>query len=324
MSTAALSRTEIVDELQNKIKTLNESVWSGRANWPHVMKWMSQFQSDLDISKDEQVQLLFLISHFLFFGEREIRALLRSLYRDHFNYRLIEKVRKRNSDTLDRVLIESEVAEELKKTRFVLVGNPSESSAHLLYYLRQEGPLPKDLFTDSFALFSQKIAPDGVVTMTLKDSTIRHYVFVDDLCGSGDQITEYSAAVVAPLRALNPTASFHYYALFADEVGLGNVRALRRFDVVEAVVALDESFKCFSATSRVYSKPEQPFEKAVAEAVCRKIGSTFAPAHPLGYRDGQLLLGFYHNTPDNTLPVVWWDEAAPPWYPLFRRYPKYA
>ena len=30
----------------------------------------------------------------------------------------------------------------------------------------------------------------------------------------------------------------------------------------------------------------------------------------LGYRDSQLLIGFQHNTPDNTLPIIWYDEQA--------------
>jgi len=42
----------------------------------------------------------------------------------------------------------------------------------------------------------------------------------------------------------------------------------------------------------------------------------------LGWGDCQLLLGFYHNTPDNTLPVIWYDEDEINWYPIFRRYNK--
>jgi hypothetical protein len=45
--------------------------------------------------------------------------------------------------------------------------------------------------------------------------------------------------------------------------------------------------------------------------------------YPLGYRNGQLLVGFHHNTPDNTLPIVWKDDIrcrGRPWEPVFRRY----
>ena len=63
--------------------------------------------------------------------------------------------------------------------------------------------------------------------------------------------------------------------------------------------------------------------KGRARDLCLRCGEQLVPSHPLGYRDGQLLLGFSHNTPDNTLPVFWYEERdGPNWRPMFRRYPK--
>jgi hypothetical protein len=58
-------------------------------------------------------------------------------------------------------------------------------------------------------------------------------------------------------------------------------------------------------------------------ATCEKYGQHLWAADPLGYKDGQLLLGFSHNTPDNTLPIFW-SEGHPPrlWEPMFKRYHK--
>lgn len=56
--------------------------------------------------------------------------------------------------------------------------------------------------------------------------------------------------------------------------------------------------------------------------MCQTYGARLWPAFPLGYRDGQLMIGFHHNTPDNTLPVLWFDRPNPPWTPMFRRYHK--
>ena len=47
-----------------------------------------------------------------------------------------------------------------------------------------------------------------------------------------------------------------------------------------------------------------------------------AAKHQLGYGDGQLLLGLFHNTPDNTLPIFWFNEEGKEWYPIFKRYNK--
>jgi hypothetical protein len=147
--------------------------------------------------------------------------------------------------------------------------------------------------------------------------------FIDDLCGSGTQAAAYTEDLVRPIKQLNANARISYYTLFATSFGLGEVKKLGSFDDVATMVELDESFRCFSANSRIYSNEKSPFNKVKAEEISRRYGARLLPAHPLGWRDGQLLVGFCHNTPDNTLPIVWYDEPeGEPWTPLFRRYPK--
>ena len=60
-----------------------------------------------------------------------------------------------------------------------------------------------------------------------------------------------------------------------------------------------------------------PQERVVAT------GNDLEPNSPLGYKNGQLLLGFAHNIPNNTLPIFWSDgRQHSPWTPLFPRYRK--
>jgi hypothetical protein len=54
--------------------------------------------------------------------------------------------------------------------------------------------------------------------------------------------------------------------------------------------------------------------------MCKKYGDELWAMHPLGYKDGQLLLSLFHNTPDNTLPVFWAESAN--WQPIFKRFHK--
>ena len=42
----------------------------------------------------------------------------------------------------------------------------------------------------------------------------------------------------------------------------------------------------------------------------------------LGFGNCQLLLSLYHNTPNNTLPIIWFDEDNQLWSPIFKRYNK--
>jgi len=52
------------------------------------------------------------------------------------------------------------------------------------------------------------------------------------------------------------------------------------------------------------------------------------PSPPLSYKRDKVfqqpLIGFHHNTPNNSLPIIWFDEpGGPPWTPIFKRYSKY-
>ncbi len=78
-----------------------------------------------------------------------------------------------DSDKIDEYYIK-----ELNKTRFLGVGNPSESGVHLLYYFRQENCLSEKCFINAYDIFNS----DYSRGLELCDPTINHYVFVDDFC----------------------------------------------------------------------------------------------------------------------------------------------
>jgi len=84
------------------------------------------------------------------------------------------------------------VEKELDCTRFLGIGNPSESGVHLLYYFRQENCLPKDVFIDASRAFKSTVTPDGNISVQIGNPDITRYVFIDDICGSGDTAITYS------------------------------------------------------------------------------------------------------------------------------------
>ena len=91
------------------------------------------------------------------------------------------------------------------------------------------------------------------------------------------------------------------------------------YDEVNTLFLLDESFKCFSNESRFFNETHDE-TKNQCQIICTTHGENLCKEHPLGYKDGQLLIGFYHNTPNNTLPIFW--STAPSWTPIFKRYRK--
>src|SRR5208283_2093140 len=311
----------LMRSLKAKIKTLNETIWESRAREPAITEWLDNFAHSSGAGPDEMVHALFLLSNFMYFGDREIRGLLKALYRDVYRYPIIESIRRGHHDTLDSGLIDQHYKAQLRATRFLGVGNPSESGCHLLYYFRQENHLPKDLFIHTHQIFTRR---GGAGSMELRDTDVTRYIFIDDFCGSGKQGTEYSQDLVEDVKKLKPEAFVAYYVLFATAMGINKVKDETKFDSARTIYELDSSFKCFSAESRYFRKALPEIDPAFCERMCKLYGDKMvASKHALGYDDSQLLIGFHHNTPDNTLPVIWFDEPDRlPWKPIFRRYPK--
>jgi hypothetical protein len=312
---------EFKEKLHAKIKALNETIWESRANNPILGHWLDNFSGECGEKCEERAHALYLLSHFIYFGEKEIRELLRSLYRDLFKYPIIKDIRERNQDTLDISLIEKEFDKELKATRFLGIGNPSESGTHLLYYFRQVNTLPKNLFINGHEIF-KRYGDDG--NLELRSDSIKRYVFIDDLCSSGSQASRYSRELLENLKNLKPDVKVMYYPLFGLQEGLEKVRNTK-FDSVEAVFTFDDSFESFNECSRYFKNVEQcrHIRKEFARQMCRQYGEKICPSYPLGYKDNQLLLGFHHNIPDNTLPIIWSKGTnEKKWSPIFTRYEK--
>ena len=309
------------DVLVEKLKALTQHLWSDVVNWPMITDWLKNFPEDKPGGRSERLHGAFLLSQFMYFGIREMRELLKALYRDVYKYPIVERLRQSQADTVDCKHLTALFEAELDQTRFLGVGNPSESGTHLLYYFRQENRLRSELFIHGHEVFDRT---GGSTTARLKEPDIRHYVFIDDFCGSGTQATRYSASLVADIRRLEPEAHVSYYVLFSTAQGIERVKTNTAFDDVACVCELDETFRCFSKVSRYFRNAAKiDIDKDFAEAMCRYYGADLLPGHELGFDDGQLLIGFFHNVPDNTLPVMWQRQASPiPWVPAFKRYPK--
>ena len=224
--------TPFYNKAKKKLLALTRYAWNNKIDWQDVEAWLNNFDEHEDLNKCEKLQMLHLLDQFMFFGEREIKILLQCIYRDKFKYNLIKKIRKKNNNTLDRNLIDRKFQRELKNTRFLGVGNPSESGTHLLYYFRQENKLPKTLFKNVDDIFKTEHAirteSDSGPYITkkdkLEDSAVSNYVFLDDMCGSGNQATQYLKQTVKNIKLLKPNASISYYVLFANSEGLKNIK----------------------------------------------------------------------------------------------------
>jgi hypothetical protein len=317
----------VKDRLLKKITTYYSTIWKDRWRDNRHNEWLNNFNNDDIDNGIERLHAIYLLSKFMYFGNTELRELLKCLYRDLFKYPIIAKIRQQNKDTTDKKILDFEFEKEISKTRFLGVGNPSESGVHLLYYFRQENSLSKDFFINTHEIFKTTIIYEKDkndldiyrIETSLKDDKISRYIFIDDFCGSGTQAKRYSREIIATIKMLKPEIEVHYLMLFGTEDGIQTIKTDTKFDRVESIFSIDKTFKCFSDESRYFSKQIEDIEKDVCKAICEKYGQTLCADHPLGYKNGQLLLSLFHNTPDNTLPIFWGEND---WAPIFKRFHK--
>ena len=308
--------------LMKRILVLSDYAWEHRIDRPAVDSWLKNFNGRSGLPPDvEKLHALYFLSQFLYFGVREIRVLLQALFRDLFLIPLIQEIRLKNGNTRDPMIVARELQLTMSRTRFMGVGNPSESGVHLLYYFRQENQLGKNSFMDTAQIFTGSGSPRAIT-----DPTIERYIFLDDVCGSGETVSIYSKSFLEELKATKPDVQIAYHCIFATEAGLKNVRDKTIFGQnAKAIFELDGSYRCLTADSRYFKIRPKPIEIAHLQKIALSYGQLVAPGHAGGFGDGQLLLGFSHNIPDNTLPIIWRDSAngSPiPWTAAIRRYMK--
>ncbi|MFN3650291.1 MAG: hypothetical protein ACK47B_12000 [Armatimonadota bacterium] len=312
------------EELIRRIKTLSEQVWEGRCKSPDMGEWLRNFTGrHCGSAEVEHLHALHLLAHVSYFGLRELRILLRAMYRELFRYPIVQQIRSDLGGSRDAASIHRVYSDELKSTRFVGMGNPAESGTHLLYYFRQENQLPRKCFASQHELLNAGITDAKV---DFSDPGLKRVVFIDDLCGSGDQAVRYSRTLLKDLRTIavrrGRELQFQYLVLFGAVPGLERAATSTEFDIVKAVNELDESCQVYATNSRLFRKPPPGIDAALSHELASGYGEELWPEHPLGFSNGQLLLAFHHNVPDNSLPILWHDDETPPWNPIFPRQPK--
>lgn len=311
------------NNLDEVIQTLARHAWDGEVQWPQVLQWLNNFQGEVVNKEEEQLYALYALTRFMYFGRRLVREMLRSLYRDHFEAPLKQKIRKANKNTKDFGLIQRLYNEELSATRFLGIGNPAESGAHLLYYFRQINQLPKDLFADISTAFEPQVRNGHTVGYAPRNKKISRYVFFDDLVGSGTQADQYLGAYMSSIKAECNGAEISYMCLFGTKTGMDKVNEPRLFDgKAMCLFFLDDSYKAFENQSRHFKDAPDWFDLATMKRIALHYGKKLWADHPLGYKSGQLFLSFSHNTPDNAPPIFWDEGVYSPWAPVFLRYGK--
>lgn len=324
----------------NNIKQLSRWIWREEVLDQNIEEWLSNFNGIVDDNKEhEQLNALFLLKQYMFFSIVEVREMLSSLYKSKFFKPKLQYLRK-TTGINNLTTLETFYKQELLQTRFLGIGNPSESSSLLLYFFRQVNNLPKDLFCNIHEIFDfEENSRISGLKKNKRGNPINNYVFIDDLTGSGQQASDFftgqdsgqSLDIFNKIKEYNRGANIYYFTLFSteearaafDERGLSDIK-------IESIFLLDNTYKVFDEESRYFPPLKMEKEPKQAHSIEKKysydISTQYYPKFNLpngfeyGYKESQLLLSFFYNTPDNTLPKFWAESVD--WISMFKRYHK--
>lgn len=313
------NKLQFKEKLDKKIISYIKSIWLGKVSYPQVKDWLSNFNNpDDEVREVEEVNMLYLLSKFSYLGEKEIKILLESLYNDLFKQPKINEIRSNNSNTMDINLISNEYKKKLDKTYFVSVGTAANSGGHLIYPFNKinaevDGNHCKT--QDAIMMVKEQHDYEHVI---LQNESIDCYIFLDDIIGTGDQVLSKLRRDIRLLREKKPKIDIKYFSMIATSKGLKTVRDSKLFDEVKTVFELDDSFISLEQGSRYYNANLIEVEINFAKGIVEQYGQKYKLHYPvLGHGECQLLLGFYYNTPDNSLPIFWSDKNQ--WKPIFKR-----
>jgi hypothetical protein len=266
-----------------------------------IFKWLNNFSN-----KREIYLALILAENIQFYNLAEIRYLCNWIATYHVKNYLIQNEFPQPTSGIDN-LFEDYIRD---RCIFVPFGDVQDSASEIGY------------------VFSHAVKISGLKYMSLYQflsstnlQDTKKVFLLDDFIGSGEQAADnwkylriQKSPTLEEVASQNPHIDFVYLPLVSCAKGKAHVESNTPIKVITGI-ELDDRNKCFSDCSIIYRNPE---ERREAKLVMHSKGATLG-VPPLGYDDMELAIAFYHNTPDNSLPVIWRKERGQ-WYPLFERF----
>jgi len=284
-------------DLNDNILNYSKLIWEGRIFQSDIDSWLSNFKDNPAV--DERLMALELLNAFIFYNEKEIKYLCKNVYNE-FKQSVIHDLVKSGLSIHESEKIFSQNIDEI---RFAHVGRPSESGCFILYYFRQENEIPVDLFIERWEQIN---------------NTIKYLVLVDDFLGTGDTIDSFLGSnLYKDIKMKSPAIKIFYIPLIALQEGYNFIHT--KYPKLEVLCSqfFSNEYSVFSEKSYLYSA-EEPEMRRLKKEVCRTYGNNLETKDwELGFNESQVLIGFHHNVPDNTLPVIWSEKNG--WFPIFHR-----
>jgi hypothetical protein len=278
--------------LHDNIKTLYELKWCKDRPFqadPDAMmeKWLANFYLN-----NEQREAFELIPKIILYSKMEMESLCEIAYRKLLSY--AEEVLGHHLDP------------SLRNSSFIFIPL-TDSGNYWCRHLRHKYGLDRGIFKEGLKDIKSAGFERGVF-----------YVFVEDFVGSGsDAIKKLKRLGIDRLikRNIRPC----YMALISTDWGALNIKNKVKINLISGEL-LGSQYKCFTDESIIYPEPNQ---RNIAQRIFHMYGQRLSnkdpeiSGFPLGFDHCQLTVVLWDNTPDNSLPIIWYPNKN--WFPLFRR-----
>jgi hypothetical protein len=296
-----------IDTVKSCINRMSVAAWDNAVSETRIEKWLNNFDGralgDINV---EKTLAAWLLMNFTYFNIREVEELCSVIYRKFIQGKLKEEYYEGKKDS-DK----EKIKEVIKNTLFTPLGNPSESGSLILYHYRQVNKIPNMVFDQHKDIASK-----------VKDGSLSDIVLIDDVIFTGAQaiprIQEYA----------HYQCNISISVLIITKEAESYIKQCYPELCIYSAYTLDDRSKLFSEDSFAFSNNDNKELKPYALRMCEVYGNylvknempcsaRYMENYPLGFGDKQLALGFFYNTPDNTLPIFWCE--SPHWEPVFLR-----
>lgn len=277
--------------LKKIIMETSATVWRHELSEKQIDRWLVNYKGDVFSLEEERIVSLWLLCHFVYYNEEEVKHLCSTLLKEYLHQMLVSSGDLESS--IDRQIITI-----LSNTAFLSLGEPSESGAFILYYFRQVNGLHMSYF---------------LPLEQVEASNVERIVFIDDVTLTGG----VEGQAYQFFRRFQSGNKKKFLLTF-----LATNEAVKELDTIGvhviSAITLDDRNKCFHKNSFIFhSFPEHA---EACKIFVEHYGKRAKRNMPLGYENGEFTFGFFYNTPDNTLPIFWSTENG--WHPIVTRYDK--
>jgi len=288
--------------LLDKILTTNSYCWKMDITERDIKKWLDNFKGEIFSQEEERKIALFLLVNFVIYSFDEFKYLCKEAFSNYI----------REVVTVDEVE-SNDVVEIIRKTKFVPLGNPSESSTSIMYYFRTENYLQTTCF-------------DYIGKNTKNEYKDTNLVFIEDITSSGQQFVQYYSELIKSNIIHFDSCRIFVVYLVSNKSAEKTIKSHYPNIKVIRVVDIDERAYGVSKDSYIYHNDVDINHKCVT--LMNHYGTKLENSNPdpdniikaLGFGDKAQMFGFYYNIPDNVCPIFW--ERRDEWFGIFKRHKK--